>query len=491
MIRRRRPARLLPFLFALLFALLLALPFYWRLDAEEFHGDESHWISSGQQALALLSAGGWHDPQWREEFYFFSQPQVGKVLIGLALRGAGIWGPSAVYDYDWQLRPSENRAAGRVPAPAAITAGRIVGATAGWVACLALWGLGGALQRDQGGTRRAPHVGTTRWFHLGGGGVASRAGAAGALLLASHPLWLANARRAGLDAPALALGLLAALLAVWALRRRAPSAPLLPLLLAGALAGLAVGTKYVALLALPAALVPFAAALRGASGRARGALLVGAPLSLLVAGMVFWATNPALYPDPPGGLRVSLDFLTTQAAGMRWRSPVFQYPALVAVEVIDRAVWPLGFPAVVDQTLPEPLRPGSYGTPAVALGALAGLLALARPATAPLGPTLAPLRPPGRASRTSPPRSGREWSTWPSSAACPSGGSAGTCPWCCPSACWRGWAWPGSAGATRPSSSSPPPRSSSRPSPWAPPTWGRGSAPSWGRPSGRACRYWR
>ena len=302
------------------------------------------------------------------------------MLIGLALRGAGIWGPSAVYDYDWQLRPAENRAAGRVPAPAAIVAGRIVGATAGWVACLALWGLGGALQRDQGGTRRDAHVGTTRWTHLGGGGVASRAGAAGALLLASHPLWLANARRAGLDAPALALGLLAALLAVWALRRRAPPAPLLPLLLAGALAGLAVGTKYVALLALPAALVPFAAALRGASGRARGALLVGAPLSLLVAGMVFWATNPALYPDPPGGLRVSLDFLTTQAAGMRWRSPVFQYPALVAVEVIDRAVWPLGFPAVVDQTLPEPLRPGSYGTPAVALGALAGLLALARPA---------------------------------------------------------------------------------------------------------------
>ena len=39
-----------------------------------------------------------------------------------------------------------------------------------------------------------------------------------------------------------------------------PPAPLLPLLLAGALAGLAVGTKYVALLALPAALVPFAAA---------------------------------------------------------------------------------------------------------------------------------------------------------------------------------------------------------------------------------------
>src|SRR5262249_59325394 len=78
-----------------------------------------------------------------------------------------------------------------------VLAGRTAGALAGWVACLALWALGAALG-------------------------APLAGAAGALLLASQPLWLANARRAGLDAPALALGLLAALAVVLALRRWGP-----------------------------------------------------------------------------------------------------------------------------------------------------------------------------------------------------------------------------------------------------------------------------
>ena len=356
------------------------------------------------------------------------------MLIGLALRGAGIWGPSAVYDYDWQLLPAENRAIGRVPAPEAVAAGRMVGATAGWVACLALWGLGRPPRvAPRAGAARGPPAGLSPpvagqrppgGAGRSGPGPGAPGGLAGGVGPASAGPAVAQAPGAGAAQAAGAL---------------------LPLLLAGATAGLAVGTKYVALLALPAALVPFAAALRGASGRARTALLVGAPLSLLVAGIVFWATNPALYPDPLGGLRVSLDFLTTQAAGMRWGSPVFQYPALVAVEVIDRAVWPLGFPAVVDQTLPQPLSPGSYGTPVVALGALGALLALARPARR--NPWASGS---GRASRTSPPRSGREWSTWPSSRACRSGGSAGTCPWCCPSACWPGWAWPGWAGAAWP-----------------------------------------
>jgi hypothetical protein len=370
----------------LLFAVALALPFLWRLDAEEFHGDESHWISSGQQALALLTAGRLGDRQWRDEFYFYSQPQVGKVLIGLALAGAGIAGPTPIYDYDWQLRPWENRAAGRVPAPEAILAGRTVGALSGWVACLALWALGAALG-------------------------APSAGAVGALLLASHPLWLANARRAGLDAPALALGLLAATVAVWALKEvRSPKSDvpspkprasearpatwdLRPgtfglLLLAGVTAGLAAGTKYVALLALPAALIPFVAALRARTGRARAGLVGVALLALLLTVLVFWATDPALYPDPIAGLRTSLDFLTTQAAAMRSRSPVFQSPPLIAAEVIDRTVWPLGFPKVVDLTLPDPLSPGSYGTPVVALGALAGLVALA---SAPHGRRAPPL----------------------------------------------------------------------------------------------------
>ena len=220
---------------------------------------------------------------------------------------------------------------------------------------------------------------------------ASRAPPA-ALLLASHPLWLANARRAGLDAPALALGLLAALAVVLAVRRWPGASArgraglggvLLAGVLAGVLAGLAAGTKYVALLAFPAAAVPLLAAAGRAvrSQRGRAPLLVAALGAALLAGVTFWATNPALYRDPAGGLRASLDFLTVQARDMRWQSPVFRYRPLVAVEVLDRTVWPLGFPAVTDETLPEPLSPGSYGAPVVALGALGALLVLlSRPA---------------------------------------------------------------------------------------------------------------
>lgn len=336
--------------------LLLAFPFFWRLDAEEFHGDESHWISSGQQAFYLLTTGRLTDPQWRAEFYLYSQPQVGKLLVGAALAGAGIAGPTPIYDYDWQRRPWENRARGRIPSPAAVHAGRVAGAIAGWVGCLALWGLAREL------------------------GVVA-AGPLGATLLASHPLWLANARRAGLDAPALALGLVAAWLALRALSRisrgdRARGAALRPALLAGATLGLGVGAKYVAPLMVPVVAIPLGAALYAADRGSRRHLLGATALALLVAGGTFWVANPTLYAHPLQGIRASVDFLTWQAGEMRQRSPVFQSPPLVALEIIDRAFWPTRFPPVIDLTLPEPLVPGSYGTPVVALGALAATVAL-------------------------------------------------------------------------------------------------------------------
>src|SRR5947209_7153262 len=71
-----RPGRLV---LAVAFALVLSIPFFWRLGDEEFHGDESHWISSGQEALALVTSGRLDDPLWREQFYLYSQPQVGKL----------------------------------------------------------------------------------------------------------------------------------------------------------------------------------------------------------------------------------------------------------------------------------------------------------------------------------------------------------------------------------------------------------------------------
>ncbi|HEX2036963.1 MAG TPA: phospholipid carrier-dependent glycosyltransferase [Chloroflexota bacterium] len=340
---------------AFLFALLLAVPFFWRLGDEEFHGDESHWVSSGQQAFFLLSHGQLDAAQWREDFYFYSQPQVGKLLIGLAMAVGGHYGPTPIYDYDWQRRPWENQAAGRIPPPAAVHAARIPGAVAGWLACLLLWALGVALG-------------------------ASTAGRTSAILLASHPLWLANARRAGLDTVALALGLvgvLATLHAVGILSRPrgGRGAWLAWLWPAGMALGLGAGAKYVALLTWPllvATIIPGVAP--GRRRRALATSLVGLAVVLLVGGVTFWITNPTLYRDPLRQLGASYDFLSWQAHEMRRQSPVFSSPLAVGAEIVDRVVWPTGFPAVTDRTLPDPLIPGSYGTPLVGAGVGMALL---------------------------------------------------------------------------------------------------------------------
>lgn len=343
----------------LVVALVLAVPFFWRLGDEEFHGDESHWISSGQEAFALITTGRLNDPLWREQFYLYSQPQLGKLLIGAALAVAGQYGPTPIYDYDWQLRPEVNRATGRVPPAAAVRAGRVPGALAGWVSCLLLWAIGAQASQP-------------------------RAGLLAALLLASHPLWLANARRAGLDATALCLGLTgtwAALQAVSPRERPVQSRPRRGgdrswrwWLLAGLGFGLGLAGKYTALLMLPPAALAALVQLLWLSQRWR--VLAGASLALATGAAVFYLSNPALYPAPLEGVRASIDFLATQARDMRHASPVFRSLPLVAAEIFDRTIWPTGFPAIVDHTLPEPLRPGSYGTPIVALGAAVALVVL-------------------------------------------------------------------------------------------------------------------
>lgn len=335
---------------ALLLALGLAVPFFWALDAEEFHGDESHWISSGQQAFHFVREGRLTDPEWQEEFYFYSQPQVGKLIIGASLALNGHRGETRVFDYDWQLRLPENRAAGRVPAPGAISAGRIPGAFAGWIACLLLWLI-------------------ARRLDLG------PAGPLAATLLASHPLWLANARRAGLDTIALALGLAGAYCVVRAVAaRRSVARTFCWWAGAGVLTGLAAGTKYVALLALSlGAIAVIARVFEARTRRAMRDGLAGSVAASTIAALVFVATNPALYPDPAGQLAISIGFLRDQANDMRRTLPEFHNPFWVAVEIVDRAVWPLGGPHVVEQSMPEPLIPGSYGTPVVAFGALVGI----------------------------------------------------------------------------------------------------------------------
>jgi 4-amino-4-deoxy-L-arabinose transferase-like glycosyltransferase len=320
------------------------LPIFWRLGDEEFHGDESHWTTSGQQAFYLLASGRVFDPQWRDEFYLYSQPQVGKLLIGASLAAAGHRGPARIYDYDWEITPAQNRQAGRVPPPDAVLVARLPGAIAGWLACLLLWRLAAGLG-------------------------APRAGVFAALLLASHPLWLANARRAGMDTVALGLGLAG----VWAVMKAAGGrdrALVTWFVLAGLCFGLGAGTKYVAALAVPAAVAVSVLALR----RNARAVLVGGAAALAVALGVFYGANPTFYERPLPQFKVTLDFLSIQAEGMRQTMPLFRSPPLVAAEIVDRAIWPTRFPPVRDLSLPEPLVPGSYGTPIVALGAAIALV---------------------------------------------------------------------------------------------------------------------
>jgi 4-amino-4-deoxy-L-arabinose transferase-like glycosyltransferase len=393
------------FAWRVLFALALALPFFWRLDVEEFHGDEAHWISSGRQALHLVSSGQLSHPVWQQEFYFYSQPQIGKVIIGAAQALGGLRGSTPIYDYDWQRTPSENQALGRVPAPDAILLGRVPGALAGWLSCLLVWRLATDL--------RSPQTGRIA-----------------ALLLASHPLWLANSRRAGLDTLALMFGLLASWAALQALRsypwrERSPDrfalfhaagtlqtrthasqeSPirrqqdhrqvrryahaagcvlhhafrLLPSgywVVSGIFLGLAAGTKYVGL--LTALLAPCAMLFYSRRPRRAVTSAAGGTVALLFGTVVFLGLNPALYSDPLYQLRTSISFLVMQADGMRAAVPEFSSAAWVALQIVDRVIWPVGYPPIVDMTLPEPLSPGNYGTPVVALGIGISLVRLLR-----------------------------------------------------------------------------------------------------------------
>jgi hypothetical protein len=61
--------------------IILAFPYFSALGAEEFHGDETHWTTSSQEAFRLVSSGELFDAEWTDEFYFRTQPQVGKWLI--------------------------------------------------------------------------------------------------------------------------------------------------------------------------------------------------------------------------------------------------------------------------------------------------------------------------------------------------------------------------------------------------------------------------
>ena len=153
----------------------------------------------------------------------------------------------------------------------------------------------------------------------------------------------------------------------------------------GGAIGLTVSTKYTGLLCAVGAGVPLWLCFvrereRGRSGR----FIVGGLGSVVVAVTIIVASNPGLYSDPVDGLTRSLGFFRDQAAAMRRSFPVFGSRPLVALEIVDRVIWPIGFPKIVDTTLERTdgdverhLSPGQYGTPVIGGGiAIAAIAAL-------------------------------------------------------------------------------------------------------------------
>ena len=339
--------------------LTLAFPYFYALGAEEFHGDETHWTTSSQEAFSLVRAGELFDDAWTGEFYFRTQPQVGKWFIGATLAGFGLTSHRTfdddgrpvrqVREYDWQSSPQVNAMAGNVPDDLTITVGRLPGAFAGWLTALMIWWV----------ARRAG-LGTT--------------GLVSAVLLSSHPLWLAHSRRVGMDTMSLMFGLASGLLVIGGTRTRCSW--WLMWGGAGLVGAFAVGTKYTGAYAALASVIPVADALTRSLNGARRRTLCGLALSASVGAAVFVALNPSLYSNPVQGIDESIEFFQTQSAHMRATYPVFSNPFLVALEIVDRAIWWTGYPVVTDTTMPGSLRPGSYGTPIVAIAAVAAIIGL-------------------------------------------------------------------------------------------------------------------
>ena len=331
------------------------------LEGEEFHGDESHWATSSQLAYNLIISGDLESPLWHDQFYLYSQPQLGKLAIGASLAAGGISGSTQVIEYDWMLDPEANRTRGAIPSRDTLWFARLPGAIAGWLAAVVLWAIGRALGRGD-------------------------VGLLAAALLASNPLWLANSRRAGMDTLALLFGLLA----VYAAVRIFKSPRFVWWLWFGVAVGLTVSTKYTGLLGALGSAVPLWLGFLRERSRGRAArFTTGGIGSVAVAAALIVASNPVLYSEPVEGMARSVGFFRDQASAMRNSFPVFRSRPLVALEIVDRVIWPIGFPKIVDTTLERTdgdvdrhLSPGQYGTPVIgggiAITAMAAISAKSR-----------------------------------------------------------------------------------------------------------------
>jgi 4-amino-4-deoxy-L-arabinose transferase-like glycosyltransferase len=247
-----------------------------RLVDEPYNPDEGRWIRQGQRSWELLIAGDFAHPFWNESdlYYGRESPAVAKYLIGMTA----------------QLCNQSAEEKGEAPSPGLLWAGRFSSALLGAFGLVAFYAL----------ARRVAGV---------------SAAVVGAVLLSVSPIWLPATRRAMVDVHAAALGLATVYTFLRGYEglgaRRGYSRPILWLLVAAIMAGLAVGSKF------NAAGVPFAlglllaARLVGslfASGDERRrtralAILMAGALFAVVALATFVASYPYVHHDTVSRLR--------------------------------------------------------------------------------------------------------------------------------------------------------------------------------------------
>jgi 4-amino-4-deoxy-L-arabinose transferase-like glycosyltransferase len=315
-------------------------------DLSNYHGDESLWLSVSGKLFRLFAIDrNLTHPIWQKEYSTFgaSQPQIGKYLIGLGVSFTGFKGNPIDYYWHWDQNRAWNLAH-VVPPRDVVASGRLPIALLGIVACLAFYWLVTLVVNE--------------WCAL----------LALASLL-SAPLLRVSSRRAMIDTPALTFGLLTLVALVYLLRalragywRRAVwwAVP------AGLCAGLAIGTKLHALLVLivcfTALIAEAAYALRMSQRHMTAAIVCLAVLGV-GAWLVFYGSNPFLYPHPITGVQHLLA-LNAMVAGIPMQQLTTTPQRIMAVWRSLQTYAPLA-------QLGLPLGPWLIGLGIIAVGAAA------------------------------------------------------------------------------------------------------------------------
>lgn len=268
---------------SLYLALLMALTFagVWQ---SQFAEDESQWIYTSRY-LTLFTKGYVGSPEW-DSYWTHTQPPLARYVMGTSLKLGGYDLLKLNGPWDFSLEPTDNEAAGNKPTPEMLIWARVPMGIVSALSILLIYGIGSQV-----------------------GGIAAGLGAA---------TWMAlNMRIRDLSTRAEADGLLiffvlAGLLLTLLLISRQSTTPGFRLrdilLFAGAL-GVAFGlgmadklTAVVGLIALPAAMLAVLLYRRIRERadvlRRIGEVAVATVIAGIIAPVLFFLLNPALYPSP-------------------------------------------------------------------------------------------------------------------------------------------------------------------------------------------------